>query len=1164
MQNSKKKSELQAELKLQEIDLKIIQLAKNPSFLSAQELVVNLTSLLGIETPEKNKFSFILDQKFIKNEPWFLWHEIFPDKRAGEVLKHIENIPIEIKVYWVNKIASDRIKGIVRFVDNFEDNKRTRADQKTLVGIDFIINPKADGVTIALSNNGSVRVLEIKNKLNNTQKKILSSWLEIASGEKHFEREYLHQSLWNSFELKVVNQQFYDMISSAFTDLKQHLESKNVFKGDNAKQFSNRLIGRILFVWFLRKKDFISDEKISYFKTSDLDDEVYYKTRLERLFFETLNKPIELRDALHDDLKTPYLNGGLFYRQENDTTEDNFSFPKGFFANLYKNLDEYNFTTDESTPDFEQVAIDPEMLGRVFENLLASMTTETGEQARKAKGAFYTPREIVQYMCRESVRQFLYSSLDKTEYSADINRLIDTPDYEWANNESNKVRDISKKGGFGDKIVDILKDMKSIDPACGSGAFPIGMLQTLLRIYTRLNRTINEYEIKLKILENNIYGVDIEPMAVEISRLRAFLALVVDQEYSENNKNGGIDTLPNLEFKFVCANTLLKLDKDSGLYDGLPTKGKKKQTNLQDELIVIKKKYFKASWKDKKKLEEDLDQTLSSAGLFESKKYEQLRSYHPIRQISPATFYDPMLMHDVTTGFDVVIGNPPYVSTKGVDSSAKKDLEESFGFADDLYSHFYFKGVELCKDQGVLSYITSKTFWTIQTKKNVRELLLRNNFIDIYDTANPFESVMVDTCVVLVQKNSNQLEKINFIVGNEVVLSNGKKEIDYLNPIKEQVDKIIYEKAVNKVIFNPLPENLTIYYKYNDTVSDLMKKWWLFINTSKNIAKNTTQLNEYRNSLKAGDVTLLGLITDGGQGLATANNGKYVGVLSTTREAVKVKETRINKFFEFVSKQKISKYGSSKESIRIFINKLSEKEVRDVFDELKDKYGRDIFGTGFLYRIIDPSEIKDVNLMSDEEKKNGLSGNQTFVPYDKGDKDGNRWYLHTPYYINWNKENVGWLKQDPKARFQGYQFYFRAGFCWSDIHTVLIKTRLKEQSVHDVKSMSMFSFTPLCTDKYLVSLLNSTFISNYDFSFINSTSSFQINDARQLPIIIPSSKQLSDFEDLFDRAYIIKTQQFDGKITNEVAEQRLKEIQDELDDKVYKLYDLIPNKVKII
>lgn len=207
-----------------------------------------------------------------------------------------------------------------------------------------------------------------------------------------------------------------------------------------------------------------------------------------------------------------------------------------------------------------------------------------------------------------------------------------------------------------------------------------------------------------------------------------------------------------------------------------------------------------------------------------------------------------------------------------------------------------------------------------------------------------------------------------------------------------------------------------------------------------------------------------------------------------------------------------------------------------------------------------PSEVRDVATMSDDEKQNWLLGPQTFVPYDKWDKDGNRWYLRTPYYINWSKENVSFLKSNSWKKWQGMpvvrspQFYFRAGFCWSDIHTVLIKTRLKDQSVHDVKSMSMFSFTEKCSNKYLICLLNSTFISNYDFSFVNGTQTFQINDARQVPIIIPTEEQLSNFENIFDRAYTIKTEQFDNIITEESAKDSLNKIQKELDHNVYALY----------
>jgi hypothetical protein len=316
-------------------------------------------------------------------------------------------------------------------------------------------------------------------------------------------------------------------------------------------------------------------------------------------------------------------------------------------------------------------------------------------------------------------------------------------------------------------------------------------------------------------------------------------------------------------------------------------------------------------------------------------------------------------------------------------------------------------------------------------------------------------------------------------------------------------------------------------------------------------------LKKYRDGLKPGDVTLLGLITDGGQGLATANNGKYVGVLSTTKEATRIRETRVNKFFEFVEKHKISEYGTGKEAVQNSLNNLSEQQLRELFDSLKEKYGRDIFGQGFLYRIVDQTEVKEVSLMTDEEKQNGLSGNQTFVPYDKGDKDGNRWYLRTPYYIDWNVSNVDFLKQDPKARYQGSQFFFRAGFCWINVlnpNARLIKTRLKERSVNDVGSMSLYSFSDKISDKFCVCLLNSNLLFDFYRTFINFTVNVQINDLRQLPIIIPTKEQLVDFEELFDRAYKIKVNQFDGETINAIADQKLQEIQKELDEKVYKLY----------
>ena len=179
-----------------------------------------------------------------------------------------------------------------------------------------------------------------------------------------------------------------------------------------------------------------------------------------------------------------------------------------------------------------------------------------------------------------------------------------------------------------------------------------------------------------------------------------------------------------------------------------------------------------------------------------------------------------------------------------------------------------------------------------------------------------------------------------------------------------------------------------------------------------------------------------------------------------------------------------------------------------------------------------------------------------YVKYDKGDKEGNRWVFNTPYYIKWDKKSVLNYKTDKKARWQNYDFFFKNGFCWSDIHTVYLKSRLKEKSVYDIKSMSMFSTKKLFPDKYLVCLINSKFISEFQQNFLNNTSSFQINDARKIPIIVPSKKKLQEFINLFDEAKEIKLAYFKNKIFEEEQKRKLEKIQLKIDSEVVQLYGL--------
>lgn len=365
-------------------------------------------------------------------------------------------------------------------------------------------------------------------------------------------------------------------------------------------------------------------------------------------------------------------------------------------------------------------------------------------------------------------------------------------------------------------------------------------------------------------------------------------------------------------------------------------------------------------------------------------------------------------------GFDCIIGNPPYVPTKEVDASTKSKFEELFGFADDTYNMFTFKALKLVKQNGSVSFIVPKTFWTTQTKRNMRDLLLNNKIIYIFDTANPFESAMVDTCIFQVVKSTHNED-------HEIIFLDGSTNL--YCPEKCKIKQENYRNVQNSVIFKPTELNMKIYNLYGEKVKHLYNQWWDKIKTSKDIEKNKLELEKYRNSLKPGDITLLGCLTEGGQGLATANNGKYIAVRKSTKWAKNIIESRPKKLEEAIKSLRIKLADvCNYNSVNEFINNASENEIITLFDSLKTKYGRDIFGQGYIYRLVEDSDIANVDELSDDEKENGIDISKNYyVPYDKGDKDGNRWYLETPFAIAWSKENVRFLKTDNLANELLYQ-----------------------------------------------------------------------------------------------------------------------------------------------
>lgn len=402
-----------------------------------------------------------------------------------------------------------------------------------------------------------------------------------------------------------------------------------------------RLITRIMFVWFIKQKELVPNKifDVDFLETIlkgfDPNSAVvgnYYNAILQNLFFGTLNRAIEDEQGnkrkfatnVKKDIKTlyryaemftisedeviklfsevPFLNGGLFECLDKtktiDGVEQSYNYDgfsrndKKFADGRYRNravvpnilffepekglisiLSRYNFTIEENSPEEQQVALDPELLGKVFENLLGAYNPETKETARNQSGSFYTPREIVNYMVDES----LISYLGNTAFV----RSLFSPEFVYDKTKEADYKTIAEK----------LKSIKILDPACGSGAFPMGLLNRMIDILCHITPDENIYEMKLAIIENCIYGSDIQSIAAQITKLRFFISLICNCEKDATKPNFGIPTLPNLETKFVAANSLIakKKQESHNLFENQEIEPTKKElTEIRHEHFSIK------------------------------------------------------------------------------------------------------------------------------------------------------------------------------------------------------------------------------------------------------------------------------------------------------------------------------------------------------------------------------------------------------------------------------------------------------------------------------------------------------------------------------------------------------------------------------------------------
>ena len=592
------------------------------------------------------------------------------------------------------------------------------------------------------------------------------------------------------------------------------------------RDYVKKLLGRIVFLHFLQKKGWLGvpaskewgegdrDFMLNIFKNAnERQKENFLDDILEDLFTEGLDRNRSDQGDLYDtkvegfrNCRIPYLNGGLFERDILDKKPSHF--PASYFNGLLTMLSQYNFTIDENDPNDAEVGVDPEMLGRIFENLL---------EDNKDKGAFYTPKEIVQYMCRESLIAYLQTDMREEDKEC-IRQFVTT-------------HDASQLGELKEYIDQKLYDVKICDPAIGSGAFPMGLLRELFFCRSAIEPKIveNAANIKRHIIQNNIYGVDIERGAVDIARLRFWLSLIVDEKSPE--------ALPNLDFKIMQGNSLLEQYKGVDLSTMTEKKiGAGESLTFFDSMLDVYRKnlrdklteYYACPEHDKKmQLRKDIadivKQELVEQGIHID--FEDMDLSANSQFFLWHTWFHDVFSRPSKKGFDIVIGNPPYGAK--YDNQTKRYYKNTYVTANsirglqkgslDTYTLFIELGYNLLRKNGSFAYIVPISLTSSDSLTGVHRLLMGNCdtiYISSYAVRPKpvFENAVVNTSILLFKKTEtpcqylfstkmhrrgNEFELQRLIDNLQFVDVKGQTLYGRIPKIGSEIEKTILNKLFN-------------------------------------------------------------------------------------------------------------------------------------------------------------------------------------------------------------------------------------------------------------------------------------------------------------------------------------------------------------------------------
>ncbi len=1006
-------------------------------------------------------------------------------------------------------------------------------------GIFFILysneNEKAYRISYVKYDKKVNENLEVKKDLSDPKRftYLLGEGAKVKTAQSRLNKEAFSsvKKIEEAFSVEPVNKEFYKGIKISFDKIYKNV-LKNFENEENAssdrllsaKEFSLRFLGRALFCWFLREKDLIPKEIFDFINIGEMKTkDNYYKEVLEELFFNILNvkmeeRKIESKIINKYEKQIPFLNGGLFLKKEEDykvKTIDN-----EIIKELFEFFEKYNFTVDESAPFDIEISIDPEMLGRIFENLLAEINPESSASARKETGSFYTPREIVDYMVCESIKLYLYKKTQNVKADKIDNIFSVNEEADFSNEERNE-------------ILNAIHEMKILDIACGSGAFPMGILNRVFNIIDKLDSNHEfykefllknikgqareefkklyqankfNYAYKLDMLQRMIHGVDIQPIAIEISRLRAFLSLIVDEEKESGHENLGIKALPNLEFNFISANSLISLEhkeKEQKEFSDETTEGIiKRMRNIAEE-------YFNADTVEKKiRIKTEFE---SLMGGIENKSRDILEldaddkkkflSWNPFENKS-TDFFDSEIQFG-TKFFDIVIGNPPYIQIQTMSKSIKDNYKnagfKSFASTGDIYQLFYEKSLNLLDKNGVASLITSNKWMRAGYGASTREYFYNNaNVFKIIDLgAGRFSSATVDVNIIFygrILQDKIEGERLFDAV-------NYKDDLEYLNLIRIRTQEVYNRDAEEKTAL-----------LYEVVTANLGKEWVIMNKVERSIFE---KINKHK-ALKDWDIQI------------------NFGIKTGFNEAFIIDEETKNKLIK-----------EDKKSEQLIKPLIRGRDIK--------RYSYDFNGVYLIntHNGIERKNIPPVNVNKYKAIKKHLDKyySNLEIRQDKG---------NTPY----NLRSCAYLDNFEKYKIKNNngKIEYYGKIIWNRISSELYFS-YDDKGYFVLDSMFMINCKNKNTIKYLIGILNSK-LSRLYIKLTSATLGSGTYGAKIYIEKIPIPKIDNTNKKLVDK--IINNVNEILKIKNKNSNADISEIEGEIDKIVYWLYGLSEEEIKII